>query len=72
MKRIFLLAIVLVTSCKPDFAERDSLVTSERVLAVRADPAEAKPGTPISYSLLVASPNGLYTLPVSISPRTAW
>ncbi len=67
MKRIFVLAIFFGASCKPDFAERDSLVTSERVLAVRADPAEAKPDTPISYSMLVASPNGTIQ-----NPQTAW
>ncbi|MGH7282438.1 MAG: hypothetical protein ACRELY_13000 [Polyangiaceae bacterium] len=57
---VFAFAPVLVSgaSCKPDFAERDSLVTEERVLAMQAEPAEAKPGTAISYSLLVASPNG--------------
>lgn len=51
-------AIAIAPSCKPDFPERDSLVTEERVLAVQAEPAEAKPGTTVSYALLVASPTG--------------
>jgi hypothetical protein len=67
LKRIFALAIFLAASCKPDFAERDSLVTSKRVLAVRADPAEAKPDTPINYSLLVAAPDGTVQ-----NPTAAW
>lgn len=67
MKRVLLIAIIFAASCKPDFAERDSLVTSERVLAVRADPAEAKPDAPISYSLIVASPDGTIQ-----NPQAAW
>ena len=50
--------IAIAPSCKPDFPERDSLVTEERVLAMQAEPAEAKPGTNVSYALLVASPAG--------------
>lgn len=61
MKKRALLSLgvlVLAAACKPDFPQRDSLVTSERVLAVRADPAEAKPGTPVTYSTLVVAPDG--------------
>jgi hypothetical protein len=34
----------------------DSLVTSPRILAVRAEPAEAKPGTTVTFDALVATP----------------
>jgi hypothetical protein len=52
------LAFVAASSCRPDFGERESLVTRERVLAVRGEPPEAKPGESVHYSILVASPQG--------------
>lgn len=56
MRRVLLLACVL--SCKPDFGDRESLVESTRILAVRAEPPEARPGEVVTYSLLVATPVG--------------
>ncbi len=54
-------------SCRPDLGERESLVTRTRVLAVRGEPPEAKPGEPVSWSLLVAGPEG----PVA-EPKASW
>src|SRR5690606_38831361 len=56
MRRVLLLAFVL--SCKSDFGDRESLVASTRILAVRAEPPEARPGEVVTYSLLVATPEG--------------
>lgn len=50
--------VLLVASCRPDFAERESRVDRTQVLAVRLDPPEAKPGDLVTASLLVASPEG--------------
>lgn len=53
------LALVLTTvTCIPALGPGDSLVTTTRILAVRADPAEAAPGTSITFTSLVASPDG--------------
>jgi len=54
-------------SCRPEFGERESLVDRTMVIAVRIEPAEAKPGEPVTASVLVASPNG----PV-VAPPTAF
>jgi hypothetical protein len=54
-------------ACRPELGERDSLVTRTEVLAVRGDPPEAKPGQPVHYSLLVATPDG----PIA-SPFASW
>jgi hypothetical protein len=59
--RVVLLALVATlstVSCRPDFGERESRVDRKRVLAVRIDPPEAKPGETVTTSLLVASPDG--------------
>lgn len=53
-----LLTVLCAISCRPDFGERESHVDRVRVLAVRIDPPEARPGEPVTTSLLVASPDG--------------
>lgn len=57
----------LVPSCRPDFGERESFVDRVQVLAVRIEPPEARPGEPITTTLLVASPAG----PID-APASAW
>jgi hypothetical protein len=55
-------ALVVVTvACVPALSSTDSLVTVPRILAVRADPAEAKPGTTVTFHALVADPPGVAT-----------
>jgi len=44
---------VLVSGCKPDLDDRLSLVDEPRILAIRAEPAEARPGTQVSYTALL-------------------
>jgi hypothetical protein len=54
-----LLALAASTAtCVPSLGPGDALVTSTRILAVRADPAEAAPGTGVTFTALVASPSG--------------
>jgi hypothetical protein len=45
-------------ACKPDLGPTSSLVTRERVLAVRAEPAEVAPGRPVSLAALAVGPDG--------------
>jgi hypothetical protein len=66
MKRALVLLIVAV-ACKPDLGPSDSLVTSDRVLAVRGEPPEVSPGTAARFDVLVALPDGDGT-----ADRTTW
>lgn len=63
----FFALLPALAACRPDLGERESLVTSERVLAVRGEPPESRPGEAVTYDLLVASPEG--TL---VDPRATW
>jgi hypothetical protein len=60
-----LLAVVLASSialgCKPEVGQAPSLITDYALLAVKGDPAEAKPGEDVVYSFLLASPLGTVT-----------
>jgi hypothetical protein len=48
----------LVLGCKPNLDQSVSIVTSTRVLAVQAVPAEAAPMSMVSYTALVVDPTG--------------
>jgi hypothetical protein len=52
------LAVAALAACVPDVSSDDTVVRSPRILAVKADPAEARPGAPVTYTPLVASPEG--------------
>ena len=75
MKRLalaFSLAVAVATArCIPALGPGDSLVTSTRILAVRADPAEAVPGTMVTFTALVAAPDGTRDAGVAWSFCTA-
>ncbi len=58
---------VLAPSCVPNLGSGDSLITQTQILAIRAAPAEAVPGTKTTFTSLVASPSG----PVS-GPDVQW
>jgi hypothetical protein len=67
MRRVLSIPLLLLTvSCRPDFGERDSLITRTRIVAVRGEPADVAPGASATYSLLVASPAGV------VSPSASW
>ena len=44
--------------CAEKVDTNDSVVTSMRIIAVRADPAEAPPGSPVSFTAMVAAFDG--------------
>jgi hypothetical protein len=57
------LGLVAVASCQPSLDQAVSIVTTTRVLSVRADPAEttAIPPGQLTFTALVAGPNGAET-----------
>lgn len=54
-------------ACKPDLGAPISVITASRILAIRGTPAEAAPGTPVTYDLLAVDPMG----PVA-DPSVGW
>jgi hypothetical protein len=66
MRRALLL--VMLVACDDALDQRLAIVTDTRVLAIVAEPAEAKPGSDVTYSALVASPDG----PVAEQPFWAF
>jgi hypothetical protein len=57
-RRVLGVALLWALACKPDLGPSDGLVTAPRILAVKADPPEGKPGTPATYTAVLAAPNG--------------
>ena len=51
-------AFAAVAACIPSVGPGDEIVTSPRLLAVRNDPAEAAPGTKVTFTAFVAAPDG--------------
>jgi hypothetical protein len=52
------MAFAALVACKPDLPARESIVTSQRLLAIKAEPAEAAPGAQVTYAALVADASG--------------
>jgi hypothetical protein len=65
--RHLLLITLAVAGCAPDFGQLASLVTEPRVLAVRGEPAEVRPGQDVMFTTLVVSPDG-----TDAAPQLAW
>jgi hypothetical protein len=64
--RIWLWGVIAVSAlagCKPDLGAPPSLVTSARLLAVRGQPAEAKPGTDVAFDALAVNASGTIATP---------
>jgi hypothetical protein len=66
LRRTLLLTLALA-ACKPTVGRAPSLITEPEILAVRSQPAEAKPGDPVTYDLLVVTPEGAVP-----DPMAAW
>jgi hypothetical protein len=47
----------VLLGCKPSVGQPPYLVTSDTLLAVRGEPAEARPGETVTFSFLLASPS---------------
>jgi hypothetical protein len=61
---MLVIVLDLAPGCDRALDQRLAIVDSPRVLAIVSSPAEAKPGTPVSFSALAASSDG----PVAASP----
>lgn len=57
--RALLLSSLLLGACAPDLGAEPWLVSSARMLAVRAVPAEVKPGADATYTAFMATPDGV-------------
>ncbi len=57
---------LLGVRCIPSLGPGDAQVSAARILAVRATPAEAKPGTKVTFEALVGSRDG------TLHPTLAW
>jgi hypothetical protein len=55
------LVLAATATCVPALGPGDSRLTSVRILAVRADPAEAAPGARVTFTSFVAGPDGTVT-----------
>ena len=58
LKRSVVVVLVALAACRPELDGRPSLVTGTRVLAVRAEPAEAEPRDPVAFEALVVDASG--------------
>jgi len=69
MKRALLVgSLAALAACDHALDQRIAIVTGTQVLAVTAEPAEARPGAMVTYGALVASPDG----PVAAPPAWAY
>lgn len=57
-----------LAACDPSLDQRLAIIDQPRVIAVIAEPAEARPGTEVHYSAVIAAPDG----PVAAAPRWAF
>src|SRR5690606_7023206 len=56
--------VVVLAACHEPLDQRLAIVDEPRVLAIRSEPAEAKPGAEVRYRALLAGPGGpLHELP---------
>jgi hypothetical protein len=63
-----LLLISVLAACDPGLDQRLAIIDEPRVLAVIAEPAEARPGATVAYRALVAGPDGT----IDAAPRWAY
>ncbi len=68
MSRALALVVCGLTACDASLDQRLAIVREPRVIAVIAEPAEAKPGAQVTYTAVVASPDG----PLAGSPSWAF
>jgi len=50
--------VVAAAHCVPTLSGSDSLITATRILAIKAEPAEAVPASKVTFTALVATPAG--------------
>lgn len=60
--------VLILAACDDALDQRLAIIDAPRVLAILADPAEAKPGAQVTYTAILASPDG----PLDAPPRWAY
>jgi hypothetical protein len=72
LRRLLILAAgaTVAAACQPNLGAPPSLITGTRILAIRAQPAESPPGTPVVYDALVVTPSG--TLDTAKAADVGW
>jgi hypothetical protein len=55
---VALAVAALLAACIPSVGPGDEIITAPRLLAVRNEPAEAAPGTMVTFTAFVAAPDG--------------
>jgi len=55
---VLVTGLLAVSACKPETEGRASLVVGPRILAIRSQPVEAKPGAAVAWDALRVSPDG--------------
>ncbi len=63
-----LLCLGLLTACTPLEEDQPSRITDTRILAIKATPAEARPGQSVRFTALIADPQG----PIDAGQRLNW
>jgi hypothetical protein len=63
MRRSAGITLLILAGCAPKMDHPASLITGERIIGVRADPAESGPGDTVQYASLVVSPSGTLETP---------
>jgi hypothetical protein len=58
MQPLKVVTFLLFAGCMPKMGDPASLIASERIIAVRTNPAESGPSDTVTYASLVASPSG--------------
>jgi hypothetical protein len=61
LKRCTFIAAIALLGCQSALERQPALIREERILAVSVDPAEASPGSVVSWRALAVSPNGSLT-----------
>ena len=57
MKGALVLCAAALVACAPELDENVSRITAPRILAVKSEPAEAAPGTELSFTAFIAVPD---------------
>lgn len=72
-ERAFMLSLLVLAGCRPDFGLPVSVVTEPRIIAVEANPPEGLPGDAVTLTLNSGGPDGVLDVPAAFgfctSPR---
>ncbi len=67
MTRVLLSCCIALVACAPELDDDVTRITAPRVLAVKSEPAEAAPGSTLTFSAFIAQPG-----PAGGAPTPSW